>query len=384
MNASVQAGEAVDDGVGVMLRQSVRDFCAQHPGVARMRRLRDTEPGYDKAIWTLMAQTGWTGMALPQLAGGLELGLREVCIVAEELAADLAPEPFGPSTVAALAVACSDDGEMRDRLLQGIVTGEVVPALAWQEGPGTLDASDPETRIAVQANRRLILTGRKRFVPAASGATGFAVTARQDDGAAIVWVPADAAGLSMEPFLCVDGSWLHTLHFDAVEVAVENILANPPTAVPLLARLIEEGAVIGAAELLGIIRGAFERTHAYVGQRSQFGHLIGSFQVLQHRLVDLWMQRELVSALIDDALAACAADDADTRPRAVSAAKARAAAAALAIGRQSIQLHGAIGYADEHDIGLYLKRAIVKSAWMGSAPVHRKRLARLFGYDAGG
>jgi alkylation response protein AidB-like acyl-CoA dehydrogenase len=383
MNAAAQAEATVDEDVSAMLRQSVRDFCRRHPGVARTRIRRDTEPGYDRAVWTAMAEAGWAGMALPDENGGLGLGLREICIVAEELAADLAPEPFGPATVAALAIARGDNNGLRNRLLPGIAAGTILPAFAWQERPNTLDVAQVETRLTATANGGLALTGRKRFVPAASGAAGLAVTASTVDGTAIVWLPADAAGLSIEPSLCVDGSWLHTLHFDAAPVSRDDIIATPRAAAPLLARLIDEAAVIGTAELLGIIRAAFERTHAYVGQRSQFGKLIGSFQALQHRLVDVWMQRELVSALLDEAIAACSAGDADARARAASAAKAKASAAALATGRQSIQFHGAIGYADEHDIGLYLKRAIVKSAWMGSAPVHRRRLARLFRYETG-
>ncbi len=382
MNAAVarledDAGAELSD----MLRKSVQDFAAVHPGVARTRRHRDLEPGYDPTIWGAMAQAGWTGIAIPEASGGLDLGLAEICIVAEELAADLAPEPFGPATVAALAIARGDKPALRERILPRIVSGDILPALAWQEDANTIDALAPSARLMPIPYGRFMLSGTKRFVPAAAGATGFAVTVATADGPSIVWVARGAPGLSMRGDLCVDGSWLHTVVFDGVELTPGDVIASTAATGPLLARLVDEAAVIGAAELLGVIRAAFDRTHSYLGQRTQFGRPIGSFQVLQHRLVDLWMQRELVRALLGEAIEACAGDDPEKRARAASAVKAKASAAALANSRQSIQLHGAIGYADEHDIGLYLKRAIVKSAWMGGAPVHRRRLARLYGYS---
>ena len=377
MMAASAATVPADDDICGMLRKSVQDFCARHSGVARTRKLRDIEPGFDPGVWQQMAEAGWTGMPLPEATGGLGLGLVEICVVAEELAADLAPEPFGPATVAALAIAGGDNAGLKQRLLPAIIAGELIASLAWQESANALDALHPKTRLT-NAGGRLVLTGEKHFVPGAAGAGGFAVTAAAADGTVLVWVEAGSGGLSREATPAVDGSMLSTLRFDGVEVADANIVASQATT--LLPRLLDEAAVIATAELLGIIRATFERTREYLGQRMQFGRPIGSFQVLQHRLVDLWMQREMVRACLEEAIAACGQADGMQRALAASAAKARAATAALHNGRQSIQLHGAIGYADEHDIGLYLKRAIVKSAWMGSAPVHRKRFARLSGY----
>jgi len=379
MPAAAAVDIPADDDVGQMLRKSVQDFCARHPGVARMRKLRDTQPGLEPAVWREMAEAGWTGIALPEIAGGLGLGLDEICIVAEELAADLAPEPFAAATVAALAIAGGDNDRLKQELLPGIIAGELIASLAWQETHNTLDAFHPATRLTAATGGRLVLDGEKRVVPGAGAAAGFAVTAATADGVAIAWVDARAKGISSNASIAIDGSFLTDVRFDGVELGAGDIVASAAVAAALLRRLIDEAATIATAELLGIIRAALERTREYLGQRTQFGKPIGSFQALQHRLVDLWMQGELVRASLEEAIAACGEPDGKRRTLLVSAAKARASAAALTIGRQSIQLHGAIGYADEHDIGLYLKRAIVKSAWMGNAPVHRKRFARLSG-----
>ncbi len=379
IGAAMERTPAPDDDVGQMLRESVQDFCARHPGVARMRKLRETEPGYDPDLWREMARAGWTGIALPEAVGGLGLGLAEICIVAEELAADLAPEPFAPATLAALAIAGGDNEELRRRLLPAIISGERVAAFAWQEAANAPDMLGPATRLTTAAAGGLELTGRKCFVPAVPVGAGLAVTAATSQGPVIVWIESDAKGVAREATLAVDGSMLHSFAFHAAEVAPENVVASSVVATSLLSHLFDQAAILASAELLGIIRGAFERTRDYVGQRTQFGRPIGGFQVLQHRLVDLWMQRELVRACLEEAIAACGDGDIRRRALSASAVKARAAAAALQIGRQSIQLHGAIGYADEHDIGLFLKRAIVKAAWIGSAPVHRKRFAHLAG-----
>ncbi|MGV3552040.1 acyl-CoA dehydrogenase family protein [Rhizobium sp.] len=367
------------DDVGTMLRKSVTDFCARHPGPARMRRLRETRPGYDPDVWRQMAEAGWLGIGVPEANGGLGLGLAEICIVAEELAADLSPEPFAAATIAGLAITGGDNGPLVGSLLEGLIAGALLPALAWQEAVGSLDMANPHTRLEGPVDGFYRLSGDKRFVPAAASADGFAVTAMTPDGPVIVWVAKDADGMSLCAELNVDGSYLHALTFDDVRVKASHVLASVEATRALLPRLLDQALVIASAELLGIMRAALDMTMAYVGQRRQFGKPIGSFQVLQHRLVDLWMQRELVRACLEDAVAAERMDDPGRRSLSASAVKARASTAVLQNGRQSIQIHGAIGYADEHDIGLYLKRAIVKSAWFGNAPVHRQRYADLAG-----
>ena len=123
---------------------------------------------------------------------------------------------------------------------------------------------------------------------------------------------------------------------------------------------------------------SLEMSLDYMRTRVQFGKPIGSFQALQHRAVDLYIQRELASAVLDDALAVLDLDPEPPRRAAVvSRAKARCAHAALTITREAIQLHGAIGFTDEYDAGLYLKRALVLSAWLGTAQDHRRRYGRL-------
>jgi alkylation response protein AidB-like acyl-CoA dehydrogenase len=146
----------------------------------------------------------------------------------------------------------------------------------------------------------------------------------------------------------------------------------------VLSRALDYATVCASAELGGVMGRALEMSLDYLRTRVQFGKPIGSFQSLQHRAVDLHIQRELASAVLEDALSTIDRNGAPGR-RAVlaSRAKARCTDAALKITREAIQLHGAIGFTDEYDAGLFLKRALVLAAWLGSASDHRRRYARL-------
>jgi len=202
-------------------------------------------------------------------------------------------------------------------------------------------------------------------VPAADGADDFLVTT--DKG--LVLVPRDAGGLTVERFPTQDGGHVATLRFDDV----------PGELLPgEVGMAIEEAALATAGYLLGVIDGALALTVDYLKTRRQFDVPIGSFQALQHRAVDLWLQAALARASVESA-AACldgGAVGAEAQA-AVSRAKARASDAAMLVTRQAIQLHGGIGYTDECDVGLYLRKAMVLAPAYGGAALHRRRYAAL-------
>jgi alkylation response protein AidB-like acyl-CoA dehydrogenase len=146
----------------------------------------------------------------------------------------------------------------------------------------------------------------------------------------------------------------------------------------VLERALDHATVIASAELCGVMGRALDMSVEYMKTRVQFGKPIGSFQGLQHRAVDLFIQQQISSAVLDEALHTL-----DQHPEAVARAacasrvKARCSDAGLRITREAIQIHGAIGFTDEYDVGLYLKRAMVLAAWLGNAQEHRRRYARL-------
>ena len=359
-----------------MLANSVADF-ARGVDVARVRHLRETKTECDRAVWKQMADLGWLGVLVPEQYGGMELNLGDMAIVAQGLARALVPEPLAAVAVlAARVLADSHNESLKKKLLEGLVSGDILPAVAWQEQAGTLDVGKIDTQ-ATPFEGGFRVNGSKRFVVGASHADGYIVSASSAEGMQLLWVPHDAAGVKQEFAALADGRLSGTLNLSDVTVAKANVIHTGEAAAASLARAIDHTAVIASAELCGIMGRALEMTLEYMKTRVQFGKPIGSFQVLQHRAVDLYIQQELSSAVLADCLNVLDEEpDARMRSAAASRAKARCTDAALLITRQAIQLHGAIGFTEDCDVGLYVKRAMTLAAWLGNGNAHRRRYAK--------
>jgi alkylation response protein AidB-like acyl-CoA dehydrogenase len=361
-----------------MLRESVADFVARGTDIARIRRLRGTPAEYDREVWRKMAELGWLGILVPEKYGGMGLALADAATVAEGLARALVPEPFAAAAVLATSAVIDGDNEaLKAELLPKLVAGEILPALAWQERAGELDVSAiAATAAPFEGGFRL--NGAKRFIAGAAGADSFLISARTDEGVALFWIERGASGASLTLEPLADGRHFGALMLSDVTVPRERMVASPAVARAALERAADHTAVIASAELFGIMSRALEMTVDYLKTRVQFGKPIGSFQALQHRAVDLYVQQQLSSAVLDEVLRALDREpEPKTRAALASRVKARCADAASRITRQAIQLHGAIGFTDEYDAGLYLKRAMVLAAWLGSAAWHRRRFAQL-------
>jgi len=360
----------------LMLSNSVTDF-ARGVDVARARRLHETKTECDRAVWKQMADLGWLGVLVPEQYGGMGLKLADMAIVAQGLARALVPEPLAAAAVlAARVLADSNNEALKQKLLAGLASGDTLPAVAWQEQAGTLEVS----RINMQATPfegGFRVNGSKRFVIGASNADGYIVSANAAQGMQLLWVPRDAPGATMAFDTLADGRQSGTLTLSDVTVSKDNVVNTGDAAAKSLARAIDHTAVIASAELSGIMGRSLEMTLDYLKTRVQFGKPIGSFQALQHRSVDLYIQQELSSAVLADCLAVLD-DEPDDRTRAAAAsrAKARCTDAALLITRQAIQMHGAIGFTEDCDVGLYVKRAMTLAAWLGNGTAHRRRYAK--------
>jgi alkylation response protein AidB-like acyl-CoA dehydrogenase len=311
-------------------------------------------PGFSRETWGEMCALGWLALRLPETAGGSGLGMLECCALAETLGAALVPEPLIGAALAVQALAAGDTDA-----LGAVLAGARLVLPAWQESPQQLEAGQATT---LEDGR---LHGRKVLVSMGASADAFVVLC----GARAALVARDAPGLSVSTLPTQDGGHYMALDFDgtpahAVKWDATNALA--------------EAKLSTAAYLVGLADEALARTVNYLKERVQFGVPIGSFQVLQHRAVDLKLQAELARASVADAARGWDRAPGTTAALAgVSRAKARASSAALLITRQAIQMHGGIGYADEHDIGLYLRKAMVLAPAYGSAETHRRQFARL-------
>lgn len=378
MTTRNSAGSAAATDHRALLADSVADFCARGTDIARVRKLRGTSAEYDRAVWKKMAELGWLGILVPEQHGGLGLGLTEMAIVARGLARGLAPEPLaGAAVLAATALGAADNEALKREQLPQLVAGQVLAALAWQEDAGALDPAAIRASVT-PFEGGYKLNGVKRFVAGSAQADAFLVTARAADGIVLLWLPRGTAGTRLELAILADGRAFGTLKLDDALVPKAHVAASGAAAAAALSLAFDHANAIAAAELAGVMDRALEMSLDYLKTRVQFGKPIGSFQALQHRAVDLHIHREVANAVLEESLAAL-----DLRPAAAARAaaasrvKARCADAALKITRETIQLHGAIGFTDDYDAGLYLKRAMTLAAWLGGATWHRRRYARL-------
>jgi len=378
-NAQIEAQQQIQ-----MLRESAADFVTRNTDMRRLRERRGTLPGHDPALIRQIADLGWLGIAVPEEHGGLGLGFAELAVVVEELGKGLIGGPVVGSVFGALALRHGMNEALKSRLLPQFADGSLLPAVAWQEGAGGTDPSKIDMR-AEKAGSGFVLSGSKRFVDGASSAGGFVVSARGAGGPALYWVGADSAGLTLQHEWRADGTPSGWLVLDGVRVEEDEVVTTAgPDGLAPLARAFDEAVVMAAAEMLGVMEAALQMALAYMRTRVQFGKPIGSFQALQHKAADLYVQQELTRAVLQDAVraidSACVGPE---RAGIASRCKARASDAGLRVTREVIQLHGAIGYTDEYDAGLYLKRALVLSAWLGNGSQHRRRFAALGGEGLG-
>lgn len=356
----------------VLIQDSAVAFVAGDGELKRVRANRFVQPGFDRAGWREMAEAGWLGFVVPEEYGGVGLGFADLALVLIQLGKGLVPAPFVATAVlAARTLAGSDNAALRAERLPQLVAGAWLPALAWQEARASLDV---KARQVVCANGKL--NGRKVFVPDAGGADAFIVSAAVSGGTALYLVDKGAPGLTLEFEQRVDGGFYGHLNF--ADTPVGEQVAGPERSEALLAAVLDEGRVAASAELLGVMTRALEISVDYLKQRVQFDKPIGSFQALQHKAVDLFILSEISRSVLLQATALFDGDaDATQRAVAASQVKARCSDAALKIGKDAIQLHGGIGYTDECNIGLYLKKAMYLASWLGSASAHRARYADL-------
>ncbi|WP_123632142.1 acyl-CoA dehydrogenase family protein [Salinisphaera orenii] len=357
-----------------MLADSVAGFAGEGRGIARARRLKAEAAGLDRAAWSEMADLGWLGILVPEAAGGLGLGVGELAVVAEGLGRDCAPEPL-VDTVFAQAVLAGCDADHAGELLAATASGERLVAVAWQDEAQARGQEGPASVPADGGSGRL--TGRRALVTPAE-ADVFVVAVGGPDGVALYAIERDAPGLSVETQPRVDGHAVLALTFDGVSLDDARRLAGVGAGDGALTRGLSVARVAASAELFGLAGALFEQTQDYLASRKQFGQALSSFQALRHRAVDLYIQRELMRNALRQAVRAF---DSDADPvdlqRAAARAKARCSEAALIIGRQAVQLHGAIGYTEEANVGVYLRRVLSLAAWLGNADAQRREYARL-------
>jgi 3-oxochol-4-en-24-oyl-CoA dehydrogenase len=349
-----------------LLRDSAAKFIgAAGPKVARGFRKKD--PGFSPARLKEAGELGWLGMLVPASADGLGLGLTELALVLEQAGRGLVCEPIGLAAISAAALA---QGHAPHPMLEKTMSGEALVVPALQESAHGADLLAPKTQ-ASGTNGSLRVTGTKTFV-CADGADGFLVSAASSDGPGLYYVARDATGCSLAATETVDGRKLATL---TLHNAPADLVPPRQSSRSAIGALTDLALIALSAELLGVMAKAQEITFDYLRLRKQFGKPIGSFQALQHKAVDIYTRTEVLRSLLYQV--AANNDPYRIDPALAVAVKAKASEDAMFVTQACIQLHGAIGFTDEHDIGLYLKRAMLLSSLFGNAAAQRRRYVEI-------
>ena len=371
-----------------LLRGTLQAFLRDHYTFEARRAAIESHAGWRDETWRALAtDLGLLSVALPEHAGGFGGGAVETMIVMEELGSVLFVEPFLESCVMASGVLTRVGGSVADALIADISSGESIVACAWMEsgadhrlGGSRYRLSNVATRARREASGGWRLDGRKTVVMAAPWASKLIVSARTSGapgdaaGISLFVVDKAAAGVSATDYATIDGRRASDIAFENVELPIDALLGNDGDALPILEQVGDEAIAAVCAEAVGVLKRMYADTAEYMRQRRQFGQPLASFQALQHRMVDMYLQLEMATSAMYLA-ALTLTEAAPERARAASAAKVTIARACRFIGQNAVQLHGAMGMTDELPLSHYFKRATTLEYEFGSVDFHLARHA---------
>ena len=370
-----------------LLVGTVASFVKNKSPVSRARALREDPLGWSPPLWRQMGEFGWLGVAFPESVGGAGGSFVDAALVLEHLATTLVPEPVLPALVAGTAILRAGNDEQRARFLLPLVNGQEVLTLACAEAHGRHDPLWVETR-AERRGGAWRLQGAKRFVLAGHAADAIVVPARtagqpgERAGIGLFVLDRQTPGLEIQPVKTMDGRRAALLRLDC-EVGDDRRLGPEGGGAAVLEQVMDLGATACCAEGAGIARTVLAMTTDYLKIREQFGVKIGTFQALQHRAVDMFVETELCKSTAIMAAIKMGEPDEVERKSAISAAKVQLAVGGRQVTQQAIQLHGGIGITDEHDVGLYFKRMHILNTLFGDEEHHLARYASLPSFVAG-
>ncbi len=353
------------------LRAAVRRFGADNLGEAAARRVMESEPRFDPAVWRrLGSELGVLGMSVPEADGGAGGTLVDQAVAVEEFGAALACGPlFGTVYLAIPALVACPSGTLRDELLATLVSGERTAAFAVPDSAGAFDAS----AVTVTADGDT-LTGVVDRVVDGDAADVILVAANGSGGVGLYAVAAAGPGVRRTPLLTMDLTRPQAVV--ALEGAPARLLAGPDQAERVITHALQVGSALLAVEQVGAAQHLLDLSVEYAKSRLQFGRQIGSFQAIKHKLADMLVDLEHARSTAYHAVWALTAGS-DDPALAVSIAQATCSAALSRIAGDAIQVHGGIGFTWEHQAHLYFKRAATDAALLGSAEQHRGRVADL-------
>jgi alkylation response protein AidB-like acyl-CoA dehydrogenase len=366
--------------IQAMLDDSVEKFIANDYDFETRQKCAASERGYSPEVWQTFAELGWTSVPFSEEDGGFGGGPADLMVLMLRFGKGLVVEPYLANVVLAGGVLRrAASAEQKQKWLHPIIAGELQAALAYAEPQSRYDIADTRTKAAADGDR-WVLSGRKGVVFNGSNAELLIVPARtagaqnDRDGITLFAVPSDSRGVETRGYPTVDGQQAAEVRLDDVSVNAAAVLGKPGEGFAALDASIDDATLAVCAEAVGIMQIMTDKTVEYSKDRMQFGVPIGSFQALQHRMVDMFTDCEQSYSLLLWATMLAEQGAADAK-RAISSIKYQVGTAGRKVGQEAVQIHGGMGVSWEVDIAHYFKRLTTIDQVFGNADWHLDRLA---------
>jgi len=359
-----------------MLRDTLQRFIAKDYTFNRRKAIANSPLGYSPEHWQTLAELGVLGISFPESYGGIGGNAVDTMLVMEGIGQGLVLEPYMATVVlCGQLILHSDDQRHQATLLPAIASGALLMALAHYENGGRFDAGTMET-VARRDGFGYVLNGGKSFVLHGKQADRYIVSARtrgevcDPEGISLFLVDKESEGVHIREYAMQDGQRAAEISFHDVKVKSKSLLGVEHLAWPVLEQALDAAMAALCAEAVGAMQVLHQITLDYVKTRKQFGATLGSFQVVQHRLVDMFIAIEQARSMAILASVHVSLPDRIERRRTMSAAKVLIGQAARYVGQQAVQLHGGMGMTDELNVSHYFKRLTVINLMFGDADHH--------------
>ena len=362
-----------------MLRDSADKYLRENYSFENRQATLKQSRGFNAEQWQMFADLGWLAMTFEEEAGGFGGGALETMILCEQFGKHLVLEPYLESVVLVGGlVAAGAQPAIKERYLSGVMAGELQGALAYLEEGNVANPHYVETKAEITGDG-YVLNGSKAVVLNGPEADMFLLSARVGDssidakeGISLFLVDKNSQGLRCNNYKTYDGRSACELHLDNVVLGADTLVGEIGNASAMAAPIFSRAIVAVCAEAVGAMDALLEATVDYTKQRKQFGQSISSFQVLRHRMVDMYMEIELTRSLLM-ATAWKLDNDSGDAEQCVAALKAKVGKAGRYVSHNAIQLHGGIGTTDEFSVGHYFKRLAAIGVMFGSRDSHLSR-----------
>jgi alkylation response protein AidB-like acyl-CoA dehydrogenase len=365
-----------------MIQQSVERFVQENYDLTNRVKISSEDPGYSKEYWGSMADLGWLGLAFDEEDGGFGGNQIDTLVLMEQFGKGLVLEPFLANIVLGGGIIKrAASPAIKESIIPSLMEGKLQITLAYAEEQSRFDIEDVATA-AREEDGGFIINGKKSMVLNAESADKIIVVTRtsgsqvDENGISLFIVDASSDGIERQNFPTVDGLRASEITFEDVKVSSEALVGEKDKGFKILQAAVNDAILALSAEAVGAMEVLYKDTVEYTQQREQFDHALSDFQVLQHRMVDMFMEYEQCKSLLFRATLETV-EDPDLAQRTVHALKHLIGKSGIFVGESAVQLHGGMGVTEELRVGHFFKRLLVIDSQFGNADFHLDKFTNL-------